>query len=118
MLKVVTARKKDSEEEGSESVEQVPRKQLKKGKCGWLDTLLQPQISNLSNFARISSRLSAFDALQLIMSSLSSTWRLPFPVQLSPAWGSRVSNSLYSYTNTMYTVTRAHVCCGISPMPM
>ena len=37
MLKIATARQIDSEEEGSESVEQESRKQLKKGKCGWRD---------------------------------------------------------------------------------
>ena len=34
MVKTATASKKDSEEEGSE---QEPRKQLKRGKCCWLD---------------------------------------------------------------------------------
>ena len=29
--------KKGSEEQGKESVEQEPQKQLKRGKCGWLD---------------------------------------------------------------------------------
>ena len=32
MLKIATGRQKDSEEEGSESIEQEPRKQQKKGR--------------------------------------------------------------------------------------
>ena len=35
--KIATARKKDYEEEESESVEQGPWKPLKKRRCGWLD---------------------------------------------------------------------------------
>ena len=37
ILKVANTSKKGSKEEGSESVEQEPQKQLKRGKCGWLD---------------------------------------------------------------------------------
>ena len=37
MLKTVNASKRGYEEEGSESVEEEPQKQLKRGKCVWLD---------------------------------------------------------------------------------
>ena len=41
IAKTTTAGKKDSEE-GSESAEHDPRKQLKRGKCGWLDADIRP----------------------------------------------------------------------------
>ena len=36
-MNIATARRRDSEEEESESVEQGPWKPLKKGRCVWLD---------------------------------------------------------------------------------
>ena len=36
-MNLTNASKKDSKEEGSESIEQEPQKQLKRGKCSWLD---------------------------------------------------------------------------------
>ena len=37
MLKVANASKKGSEVQENKSVEQEPQKQLKRGKCSWLD---------------------------------------------------------------------------------